>query len=59
MLCDLYSRVMAFSGLVTTRTYLDTLKAFQALAKNFRLLPTEKPQVKEGRYDDMTEVNFE
>lgn len=59
MLCDLYGRLMEFVGEGTSRTYLDTLKAFQNLSKNFRLLPTEKPLVKEERYADFSEVNFE
>jgi len=37
---------------------IDTLKAFTSLAKNFRLLPTEKPQVKEDRFADFGEIDL-
>jgi hypothetical protein len=57
ILCDLWERVQSFKGQDTTRSYLDTLKAFTSLAKNFRLLPTEKPNVKEDRFADFEEVD--
>lgn len=57
--CDLYERLQTFRGKDTTRAYLDTLKAFTSLAKLFRLVPNEKPNVKEDRYEDFGEVDFE
>ena len=59
MLCDLYARLQEFRGLSTTRSYLDTLKAYTSLAKLFRLVPNEKPHVKEDRFEDFGEVAFE
>lgn len=59
MLCDLYSRLQEFRGQATTRSYLDTLKAYTSLAKLFRLVPNEKPNVKEDRFEDFREVDFE
>lgn len=57
--CDLYARLMAHRGQATTRSYLDTLKAYERGAKVFRLQPTEKPHVKESRFEDFGEVLFE
>lgn len=59
VLCDLYARLMDFRGKETTRSFLDTLKAYQSLAKLFRLVPTEKPHVKEDRFTDFAEVELE
>jgi phage terminase small subunit len=58
LLADLWERVQSFRGQPTTRAYLDTMKAFTSLAKNFRLLPTEKPEVKEDRFADFGEINI-
>ena len=57
LLCDLWERLKMFHGETTCRSYLDTLKAFSSLAKTFRLLPTEKPHVKEDRFADFGEVD--
>lgn len=57
LLCDLWERLKMFHGETTCRSYLDTLKAFTSLAKTFRLLPTEKPNVKEDRFSDFGEVD--
>lgn len=57
LLSDLWERVQMFRGQGTTRAFLDTSKAFTSLAKNFRLLPTEKPNVKEDRFADFGEVD--
>jgi phage terminase small subunit len=59
LLADLWERVQSFRGETTTRAYLDTMKAFTSLAKNFRLLPTERPEVKEDRFADFAEVEIE
>ena len=56
LLADLWERVQSFRGLDTSRAFLDTSKAFTALAKNFRLLPTEKPNIKEDRFSEFGEV---
>jgi hypothetical protein len=57
--CDLWQRVRGYAGLPTDKRYLDTVKSFRDYAKLFRLLPTEKPQVKESRFEDFGEVDFE
>lgn len=57
--CDLYERYRDYKGKKTEKLYLDTVKAFRDYAKLFRLLPTEKPQVKESRFEDFGEVDFE
>lgn len=57
LLADLWERVHSFRGQETSRAFLDTMKAFTSLAKNFRLLPTEKPEVKEDRFADFGEVD--
>jgi hypothetical protein len=60
LLADLWERVQAFKGMDTSRTYLDVVRAYTGLAKNFRLLPTEKPHVKEtDRFADFAEVEIE
>lgn len=56
--CDLYARLRTFDDLPTSRTFLDTLKAFQSSSKVFRLVPCEKPNVKESRFKDYAEVNL-
>jgi phage terminase small subunit len=51
VLCDLWARLMALNGTETNRTYLDTQKAFTTLAKQFRMSPAEKPNVKVDRHE--------
>jgi hypothetical protein len=57
--CDLWGRLQAMRTEPTTRAYLDTFSKFTASSKLFRLVPNEKPQVKESRYEDFAEVEFE
>jgi hypothetical protein len=57
--CDLHERLMSFRGQPTTRAYLDTHSKYMACAKLWRLVPNEKPNVKEDRYADFGEVEFE
>lgn len=57
--CDLWERVREHQGKPTDKRYLDTVKAFRDYAKLFRLLPTEKPQVKESRFADFGEVDVD
>lgn len=54
---DLWERVRGYHGQPTDKRYLDTVKSFRDYAKLFRLLPTEKPQVKEDRYADFGEFD--
>ena len=59
LLCDLWGRVRELEGTPTSRSYLDTVKAFVSLAKQFRLLPTEKPvQQPTDRHADKPEFDF-
>lgn len=45
--------------LLPTKTYFDLIKTWERLAKAFRLLPTEKPNVKEpDRFKDFPEVEI-
>jgi phage terminase small subunit len=57
--CDLWARVQQFKGKETSRAYLDTVKAFLSAVKPFRLVPNEKPHVKEDRFADFTEVDID
>lgn len=57
--CDLWQRMCDMRGLPTTRAYLDLHKAFVTSSKHFRLIPSEKPQVKEDRFADFNEVVIE
>lgn len=60
LLCDLWERVRAMKDAPTTRSYLDTVKAFVSLAKVFRLLPTETPKAPvTDRYAAKKEFDFE
>jgi hypothetical protein len=60
LLCDLYSRVVDCLGKETTRQYLDTVKAYYAQAKLFRLVPCDKPGSEPlTRYDGMGEFEEE
>jgi|SRR5579883_1269195 len=43
--CDLWGRLAALRDQPTSRTYLDTLKAYTSIAKVFRLLPCDKPGI--------------
>jgi len=55
--CDLWARLCDMRGQPTTRAYLDLHKAFVTSSKHFRLVPSEKPQVKEDRFTDFTEID--
>ena len=58
--CDCYGRLRDLDGQGTNRIYLDTLKAWQSLAKLFRLTPTEKPgETGTGRHDDAPQFQME
>lgn len=58
LLCDLWQRVREMEGSPTTRSYLDTVKSFTSLAKQFRLLPTEPPKENPARHSDKPEFEF-
>jgi phage terminase small subunit len=59
LLCDLWARLQAFRDQPTTRSYLDTAKAFSALAKVFRAVPCDKPGAAvEHRHQDKPGFNF-
>ena len=59
LLCDLWARLKAFRGEATTRSYLDTVKAYTSLAKIFRAVPCDKPGAAvEHRHQDKPEFNF-
>jgi phage terminase small subunit len=55
LLCDLWQRVRKMEGSATTRSYLDTVKAYTSLAKQFRLLPGKGPEIRHG---DRPEFEF-
>ena len=57
LLCDLWAKTKAMSGAQVNRQYLDTVRAFTSLAKLFRLMPSEKPNVKEDRFADYLELD--
>ena len=59
LLCDLWSKVKGCAGQDITRQYLDSVRSFTALAKQFRLMPTEKPNIKEARFASFKEVDLE
>ena len=57
--CDLWGRVRELSDQPTTRSYLDTVKAYNQLAKLFRLVPCDKPGAPvDRRHDDKGEFQF-
>jgi len=56
--CDLYQRLCDMRGEPTTRAFLDLHKAFVTSCKFFRLIPSEKPNVKEDRFADFGEVEL-
>lgn len=56
---DLWGRIREMSGEPTTRSYLDTVKAFQSWAKFFRLVPCDKPGAPvKDRHEDKDEFDF-
>ncbi len=59
LLCDLWERVRSHQGEKTSRTYLDTVKSWQALVKVFRLSPAEKAGYQPERHDDKEDFSFE
>ena len=59
LLCDLWERVRAHSGEKTSRTYLDTVKAYQSLVKVFRLSPAEKAGYQPERHEEKEEFEFD
>ncbi len=56
--CDLWGRLCEMREAPTTRAYLDLHKAFVTSCKFFRLIPSEKPNVKENRFADFTEIDL-
>lgn len=56
--CDLHQRLCDMRNGETTRVFLDLRKAFSASCKIWRVLPTEKPHVKEDRFTDFGEVEL-
>jgi hypothetical protein len=50
--CELWSMARQAEG----RQKLDAMKDWRCLAKLYRLLPTEKPNVKEDRFQDFADV---
>ncbi len=56
--CELWGKLRNFQG-ATSRSYLDLVKAFQQIAKPFRLLPVDKPgSVVEYRGQNSPEFDF-
>ena len=58
MLCDVWEKWTELQTKGWSKEYELAGKAYQALAKFFRLLPTEKPHVKEDRFTDFGEVEL-
>jgi phage terminase small subunit len=59
LLCDLWARVREMGGGPTNRAYLDAVRSYVSLAKQFRLLPTEKPtETPTDRHADKPEFDF-
>lgn len=59
VLCDLWEKWTELQGQPFTKQYESVTKAYLAWAKLFRLVPNEKPAVKEDRYADFGEVEIE
>lgn len=55
--CDLWARLCEMREAPTTRAYLDLHKAFVTSSKHFRLIPSEKPNVKEDRFSEFAEID--
>lgn len=59
ILCDLWEKWNELQGQPWGKAYDSVEKAYMRWAKLFRLVPNEKPAVKEDRYADFGEVDVD